>query len=487
MQLKWLSALLVVAPLYAAEPTPSATAQLPLKVSELLQQQGFPPDALAFIAYPVDNPSAAISFQPDRAMQPASTLKLLTSVAALELLGTDYRAKTELRAASPPATTPNQPLVLKGYGATELSYAEAWWLLQQAYQAGLRQMPALWLDRSWAAPARLDLAAPYFDESPEAYYNLIPDALFLERAMSLLELSSNADQFLASLQPAMTGVTIISDVRLTPQACSLWHPSHLKLQLQRQPEGFVLKLSGEFPQHCQRQWYRQLFNRADQSRLMLQQLWQQISGQANLAVLEASSPPEGTAMPDTPVLLASQQDPPLAERLRSINKNSDNALTRLLFLALAQQANGNHQAQAEQQVRHWLHSLQLNTDSLVLDNGSGLSRTERISPRLLASVLQHAWQAPYAPEFISSLPLAGVDGTLKNRFKTPGLKQQARLKTGTLRNVVALAGYLKVPGQGDWVLVAMLNHPYASYKGRPILDALVEVLMEQKSDDWQQD
>ncbi|WP_419570804.1 D-alanyl-D-alanine carboxypeptidase/D-alanyl-D-alanine-endopeptidase [Rheinheimera sp.] len=477
MHLKWLSALLVVAPLCAAEPTPSAAAQVPFKVRALMQQQGFSSDALAFIAYPLDNPSATLSFQPDRAMQPASTMKLLTSIAALELLGTDYRAKTELRAASPPATKPNQPLVLKGYGATELSYAEAWWLLQQAYQAGLRQMPALWLDRSWISPARQDLEAGYFDESPEAYYNLIPDALFLERAMSLLEYSSDAQHFEARLQPAMAGVTIASDVRLTSQSCALWHHSHLKLQLNRQPEGFALKVSGEFPQHCQRQLYRQLFNRADQSRLMLQQIWQQISGQTELLVIEASNPPPGAEMPATSVLLATQQDPPLAERLRSINKNSDNALTRLLFLALAQQQSNNSQAQAEAQLTQWLHSIGLPPQGLVLDNGSGLSRQERISPRLLASVLQHAWQSPYAPELISSLPLAGVDGTLKNRFKAPGLKQQARLKTGTLRNVVALAGYLKVPGQGDWVLVAMLNHPYASYKGRPVLDALVEALM----------
>jgi len=451
----------------------SVQAELPAAVKQSLQQQQLPEQSLSFIAYPLQQQGPTLSYLADRPMQPASTMKVLTSVAALELLGVDYQARTELRSFEPAQAKMTQPLVLRGMGAASFDYQQAWWLLQQAYQAGVRHIPAIWLDRSWLSPTRSDLEAPYFDESPQAYYNLIPDALFLDRAMTSLTLSADANQSSAALTPALAGVRLDNQLRVTSQACDDWSSDQLQRRLEREPKGFTLHLSGDFPANCQKQYVQQLFNRADQSRLMLQQLWQQISGQKAVPVLEHADS-------EASLLLATQLDRPLAEHLRHINKTSDNALVRLLYLALAQQNAHNTPELAEQKLRGWLTQLGVDQQSLVLENGSGLSRKERISPALLASVLQHAYLAPYAPELISSLPLAGTDGTLKRRLTDDGVRQQARLKTGTLRNAVALAGFVKVPGQGDWVMVAMLNHPEASAKGRPVLDSLVTSLIQKQ-------
>jgi D-alanyl-D-alanine carboxypeptidase/D-alanyl-D-alanine-endopeptidase (penicillin-binding protein 4) len=107
----------------------------------------------------------------------------------------------------------------------------------------------------------------------------------------------------------------------------------------------------------------------------------------------------------------------------------------------------------------------------VLDNGSGLSRTERISAEALARLLQSAWASPLMPELVSSLPIVGVDGTLRRiKGKAAG---SAHLKSGSLRDVVAMAGYVHALSGQRHVLVAIVNHPNAQ-AARPALEALVE-------------
>jgi D-alanyl-D-alanine carboxypeptidase/D-alanyl-D-alanine-endopeptidase (penicillin-binding protein 4) len=113
-------------------------------------------------------------------------------------------------------------------------------------------------------------------------------------------------------------------------------------------------------------------------------------------------------------------------------------------------------------------------DAPVIDNGSGLSRDERISARALARLLQVAWASPSMPELMSSLPIAGVDGTMRRaRLRGEGT---AHLKTGSLRDVTGVAGYvLSARGQRR-VLVAIVNHAQAQ-AARPAIEALVDWAM----------
>ena len=445
--------------------------ELLVQLSSQLQQAQLPADALAFVAYPLDTPAEQLSYQPQKAMQPASTMKLVTSITALELLGPGYRGKTQLRSYEPPAHKMQQPLVLKGLGDMDFTVQELWSLLQQAYDQGIRHVSAIQIDRSWFHPARPELTALPFDETPREYYNLLPDALFLQRNMLGIHLQSTADNVTGRLYPAVQGLELVTtEVRLVEGGCAHWYPDPEHLAFRRQPHGVQLVLQGEFPKNCQKRDYLQLINRTDFSRLLVQQLWQQISGQHQVPVLEQ-------AAAEATILLAEHQSRALAEVLRDINKSSDNAITRQLYLALgATQTDAGTELTAdisEQQVRSFLSGIKLEHSSLKLENGSGLSRTERISPELMAALLQHAYHAHYQPELISSMPLAGVDGTLKRRFTQAQTKGKARLKTGTLRNVTALAGFVTDQSGRTWVVASFINDPKAG-RGRMVLDTLIE-------------
>ncbi|MEK6595820.1 MAG: D-alanyl-D-alanine carboxypeptidase, partial [Pseudomonadota bacterium] len=118
-------------------------------------------------------------------------------------------------------------------------------------------------------------------------------------------------------------------------------------------------------------------------------------------------------------------------------------------------------------------SKQLNFPELVVENGSGLSRKERISARHMGQLLLAAFNSPVMPEFISSLPIAAVDGTLKNRFTDTPVKELAHLKTGALNNVRALAGYLLDKMGRRVIVVFFVNHDQAGHS-RVAMDALVQ-------------
>ncbi|MBU2180971.1 MAG: D-alanyl-D-alanine carboxypeptidase, partial [Gammaproteobacteria bacterium] len=168
---------------------------------------------------------------------------------------------------------------------------------------------------------------------------------------------------------------------------------------------------------------------------------------------------------------------PLPEIVYRINKSSDNALARLLYANLADPAADMPTLEsADQQVEHWLKQHNIPAAGLIPDNGSGLSRTAKISARQLAAVLAANWASRYSAEFVASLPLAGVDGTLKQRFVQGPAFQRARLKTGTLRDVTALAGYVWDQHNRPWIFVGFVNSPQASGKGRPLLDRWVQTL-----------
>jgi D-alanyl-D-alanine carboxypeptidase/D-alanyl-D-alanine-endopeptidase (penicillin-binding protein 4) len=217
----------------------------------------------------------------------------------------------------------------------------------------------------------------------------------------------------------------------------------------------------------------QLIDRQELTERLFRTLWRGLGGTWDGLAIEAAAPP-GTRV------LARRESRPWGELLRSMNKSSDNAGPRLLYLSLGLAAmdaepQATTAALAEREVRRWLAGHGIDDAGLVLDNGSGLSRSERITPLQLASMLKAAWRGRQAPELLTSLPVAGVDGTLRQRLTDSPASGWARLKTGTLRDVVALAGYVSDDQGRPWAVAMMVNHDLAA-PARPALDALVDAI-----------
>lgn len=478
MLLRFTAALLLLA-LGAAQPA-RAQDTLPSAVQETLRTLGLPASALAAVALPLGHRADLWQHQARVPFQPGSAMKVVTSIVALDELGPNHRGFTELRSAAPILNgTLQGDLVLKGGADVELGPSQLWALLVDLRQAGVQHLAGdLLVDRTRYQPARLDIGLPPFDDAAEFAYNVIPDALMLNEGLLPLELRATDSGVLAATVPAIDGITFDSRrMALVDARCADWDEHWQPAHTRRSADGDTrITLQGAFPRACVQRTRLQLVDRAELTERLFRSLWRGLGGTWAGRAREAATPAD---VPANSRVLARRQGRPWGELLRPLNKFSDNAWTRVLYLELgvpqmATQPNMTTLELADAAVRRWLAQRGLDDSGLVLDNGSGLSRSERISPLLLAQMLKAAHAGRHAAELQMSLPTVGVDGTLRNRLKSSPAAGWARLKTGTLRNVVALAGYVRDKEGRPWVLVAMVNHDTLAGRSRPVLDALVD-------------
>ena len=474
-----ITTLLTLAPALAFAAPALRDDALPPAVTAALAKAGLPEDALAAIALPLGTrwarPWQVRATQP---MAPGSTMKLVTSVVALDRLGPNHRGRTEVLAAGKiDGELLDGDLVLKGGADPELDLPALWQMLWQLRQRGVREIGGdVLLDRSLFRPARIDLGLPPFDESAEWPYNMIPDALMLSGNLMGLALTSNGGTVQVRLSPPLEGIELdASAMTLTDSPCADWDDDWAPAVIEESPgPRYRIGLRGGFPRRCEARGDLQLLDRNVVAERQVRAVWASLGGtwrKAAGGVREAATPIDA-------VSIAKHESRPWGEVLRHMNKESDNAETRLLFLQLGLAAMAQDPATptlelARREVQRWFDEQRIDRAGLVLDNGSGLSRSERIAPRTMALMLKTAHAGKNAPDLMMSLPTAGVDGTLRRRLKGTPAEGWARLKTGTLKNVAALAGYVRDTRGDTWVVVAMVNHEQSA-KGPPVLDALVE-------------
>jgi serine-type D-Ala-D-Ala carboxypeptidase/endopeptidase (penicillin-binding protein 4) len=337
------------------------------------------------------------------------------------------------------------------------------------------------LDRALFNPARTDVGLPPFDESPDAYYNVIPDALLINKNMLLLDMRSNGKSVQIAAQPVLDRLTVESAFTLIDGPCARWEDGWKQPQIVRDANGAIrVLLSGTFPRNCVASNSINVVDRQDYVDRLFREQWKRLGGEITGPTVD------GVAAPDARIL-AEHAARSLPEVVRDINKPSDNALARTLFLSLgsleadplrgsrAMPGSGPTALRADMVVRDWMRAKGIDDTGFVIENGSGLPRTEKISPLQMAGLLRAGLRSKWAPEFMASLPIVGVDGTMRRRLKDSPAAERARMKTGTLRNVTAIAGYVPDANGQQCVVVAMINTERSTEgKGRLVLDALVD-------------
>ena len=454
-----------------------APRELPDQVLRLMRDAQLPLDALGVAVLRASDGAVLLEHFAHRPLQPASTLKVLTSIVALERLGPTYRGRAELRTAAVKKDDELRgDVALRGFGDADLDWRALHGVLQTLRFSGVRVITGdLILDRSYFQPSRPDAGVPPFDESPEFRYNVIPDALLLNSNLMRLELTSDELGVRIGATPALDRVSFDSDLQMVDKPCADWEDLWKLPAVTKTDDGRIrITLKGEFPRNCPVVTEISLLDRVDFADRLFRAMWAALGGTWTGAARDGVTPADTR-------LLGEHQSRTLAELNRDILKRSDNPITRLMYLTLGAQSKLTADAlmptsaRAEQVVRQWLQEKKINDAGLVLDNGSGLSRTERISAATLAGVLRAANQSRWAPEFLTGLPIVGVDGGMQKRLADGAAVGVGRIKTGGLRNVVSVAGYVPDANGDLCVVVAILNHDDAkSTVGKPIVDAVLD-------------
>jgi D-alanyl-D-alanine carboxypeptidase/D-alanyl-D-alanine-endopeptidase (penicillin-binding protein 4) len=460
-----------------------ARAQLPEPVARLLAEQGMRPDAVSAIV--LRGEQVVMAHLAERPMQPASTMKLVTTLVSLEQLGPVFRGRTELLTNGALNNgVLKGDLVLRGGADADLSGEVLEGMLRALHNAGIKRIDGnLVLDRSLFNPARMDVGLPPFDESPDAYYNVVPDALLINKNMLQVDMRSTGTRLQLDMQPALAGVTIASNMTLVDADCATWENGWKLPQAVRGGDGKIkVVLQGTYPKNCAKTNSINVLERDDYIDGLFRLKWKQLGGKLSGKTLAGSTPVDAR-------LLAEHRARALPEVVRDTNKPSDNALARTLFLSLGALeadpllgsrplpfvADQTTYTRADATVRNWMRAHAIDDSGLVMENGSGLSRIERISPAQMGNLLRAGLRSNWAPEFLASMPIAATDGTMRRRLNGSPAAGRARLKTGTLRNVVAVAGYVPDGSGVQNVVVAMVNDELAGDgRGRAVVDALVD-------------
>jgi len=448
----------------------ASEAALPLPVGKAFAQAGVPLDALGVVVQEIGQSRPLVAHLADRPYSPASVMKLVTTFAALEMLGPDYRWKTDAYLGGPlDGGTLHGDLVIKGRGDPKIT-VEQW----EAFIAALRSRGLaaidgdLVLDRSYFALPAHDAGA--FDSEPLKPYNVGPDALLVNFKSVRFAFTPNAatEAVDVVIEPPLARVRLERAPLLAQGECGDWRARVGAAFVDRGTRAEA-SFVGRYAYACgERDWWVSLLDHPSYVHAMFDAYFRAAGGRF------AGDWKEGRVA-DGATPFVTLESPPLWDIVRDVNKLSNNVMARQLFLALATTIAPPPATieRANEAVQHWLARRKLRMPELVLENGSGLSRHERVSAASLARLLVAVDGSRVRDEFASSLAVAAMDGTLQRRFEGRPVAGQALLKSGTLDGVRALAGYVIDHDGRRYVVAAIVNHPNAE-RAQPALDYLIQ-------------
>lgn len=449
-----------------------AHAELPARVAEALKKASIPQQNVAIYVQAVEDKTPILRHNAEQAMNPASVMKMVTTNAALDLLTPAYRWKTELYRDGNLANWQLQGnLLIKGYGDPGFKVQDFWRLLMSLRQAGIKKINGdLIIDRSHFSPTAEDKS---FDDEKWRAYNALPSAFLVNGRSTSFKFLVADETVNITQEYELPEVVIVNKMQRTPGACDDWR-SRMRYDVQQLKEKAVVTFSGSYAADCGERFLElSLFGDEQYAFYTFKKLWRELGGEFNGGL-------RVQPIPSNAVKILEQQSEPLGSIVRDINKWSNNVMARQLLLTIAAEKMGvpATEAKGASAVQRWLAANGLNTGSLVIENGSGLSRVERISAQLLGQMLVRAFKSSVMPEMMASLPILALDGTIKQRMKESESNGRAHLKTGSIHGVSAIAGYVLDANSHRHVLVMLVNHPQAG-SSRAAQDALIEWVHQQ--------
>jgi D-alanyl-D-alanine carboxypeptidase/D-alanyl-D-alanine-endopeptidase (penicillin-binding protein 4) len=436
----------------------------PVALDQAVRDSGIPSDSLSVVLWRVGDSSPRYDLNGGVARTPASLMKLVTSWAALSSLGPAHTWRTEFRA-EPVAPGVVGNLYWVGMGDPWFTLEDLGDMLRSLRLRGVKRISGdlvLAPNRFPPAPGSLQ------DGQPWRAYNVVPDSLMLGFQALTWSLQAEHGQVLAIPNFDLPGVRLENHLKVVSGECSLDWKSRISKKTEDNGQEAKVILSGPFPASCEDKTLA--FKVLDNEHFLgnaFRKIWAELGGEFQGGVRRADAAPGANT-------LALHNSPALAQILVAMNKESNNPMARTLYLDLGCSAEGVCSNQASSaRVRELLLAAGLDLPELVMENGSGLSLNARISALGLAQILNRANSGPWAPEFKSSLPLYGLDGTLKNKGQNSPWVGRFRLKGGTIDGVRGLAGYGLAQNGQEYILVLIANHKNAAQT-----DALATAVME---------
>jgi serine-type D-Ala-D-Ala carboxypeptidase/endopeptidase (penicillin-binding protein 4) len=455
-------ALLVLAAFLVASAAPAATASdappatIPLadRLAPLVRAPALSPDetGISILLLPEGRP--IYTRNADRPLLPASTLKVLTSTAALALLKPEFVYQTRVFADGPidAAGVLAGNLYIQGSGAPDL-VGESWWMMARRLSAlGLRRVEGdLVADESYFDALRRPPGWP--QPAADSWYNAPVGALSCN--FNVVTVTVDPSPLLGA-RPDLTLDPAPSYFQVLNRATTATGPTSLSVSRSFENGQNALVVSGAI----RRGGGPIVFHRAvEDPPLYALTAFRELARSERIEI--KGSLTIGTVS-EKARELSSYESRPLGALVRDMNKNSNNFVAEMLVKTLAAQFVGTPGTTAAglDVIKNYVGGLGIDTSGLRLADGSGLSDEDRVPARVLAEVLARAWSDfEIGPELVSSLPIGGADGTLDERFGGEGSRRRVRAKTGRIAGALTLAGYAANRDGRTLAFVVLANRP----------------------------
>lgn len=419
----------------------------------------------------VDATSGRAVFQhhAERPMNPASNQKLLTAFAALRLLGAEYRMRTAVHGRLE-AGVVSGGLSLRGFGDPDLSYGDLVTLARDVSLAGVRRVDRVIVDASYFDD---QILPPAFEQQPNevAAFRAPIGAVSIDRNAYVLRVIPGREVGATARVELLGAPYFDLNNRITT---SEGGPPNVIADQRDAGERMTLRLRGSIPANVRGVSYRR---RIENPLPWVGHVFAQALSSQGITVGEEV---RVAATPSGAPLLASHQSPPVGALIRELGKHSDNFVAEMLFKVMG--AERHRPGRAEDgvaAVRGALSDAGVDTERIAIVNGSGLFDGNRVAPQRIAEVLRAAFRDPATrPDFLASLAIGGVDGTLRRRLRDLPAPRIVRAKTGTLAAVIALSGYVLGPEPGQAFAFSFLANDVRGRIGaaRQLADAIVRAL-----------
>ncbi len=425
---------------------------LPDAIAQALARAKVPDSHIGLVVHDLARNEPDLSFGGQRSFNPVSVMKLVTTLAALDILGPAHTFKTSILLEGAVSNgVLNGNLILRGGGDPALTQERFHLLLREVRDRGIQEIRGdVIIDNSFYAIEETDPGA--FDGGPLEPYNVQPTAFLVNFNVLALRLQARPDGVDAWLEPG--GASVDNLITLDrASACNGWQD-----RLALTGAGARLRVAGPYAAACgDRSTWLALLPSTHTAAAYFKRYWQELGGRL------AGQVRNGNAAPDaTPLFEFASM--PLADLVRDTNKFSNNVMAKMLLLNLGAARFGGPTDwnKGTLAVRAWLAGKGLDIPELTLENGSGLSRSERISAASMAKLLVWAAGQPLYYEFAASLPALGLEGTQKKRLNGSPEAGRAWLKSGSLNGARNLAGYVLDGNGRRKAVVLFINHTGAA-------------------------
>jgi len=437
-------------------------------IKEMIVKNKIKPEQVSVLVCSTKSGNVLASHNANTIRKPASVMKVLTTYSALLELGRDFRWPTKFYYhGSYKKGIIHGDLVIKAYGDPTLSSKDIPHIVRRLQKLGIKSITGdIVIDRSFFDVA--ERVSSGFDNHSFSEYNAMPDTLMFDDHLSTIVVKPKNGKIIAYKSIQDQSYEVVNNIKATEKSCA-GNRSWPRVLINTESTPPRVTLSGTLSLKCRPRYIKKLVTHAYQSfyyTLRAEMIRRGISFHGKLQLAKV---PAGARA------LFTHFSKPLLQIIAKTNKKSNNLYARHLMLLLGAKRYGapSTESKGAKAITEILGKLGLmQSRGIVLDNGSGLSRTSRITAKTLSDILQDA-NRRYGSEWRKVLSIAGVDGTIKKRFKRTNAKGRAWMKTGTLKDAKNIAGYVRSKNSKRLYTVVVLYNGREKWKGSSLQNQII--------------